>query len=177
MDGETIRLIVVACGAIVAGLLGALIAGAFNSRNTLATIEAARVAAEAQRDADREVEHERWLRDRRVEVYSKFLEEAHDLGLHVAWLGMGYSNDTSELAKKARNLSLLNLRVLAPTVVLDAAQDVMRSTTALTTELLAIKERTASSTEAYDAATKRFNEYLALLEVRISNDLGIDVVA
>jgi hypothetical protein len=72
MEGETIRLVVEACGAIIAGLAGALIAGAFNSENTQATIAAAREASDAQREHDRNLEHDRWLRNRRVEIYSNF---------------------------------------------------------------------------------------------------------
>lgn len=161
----------------MAGLAGALIAGAFNSENTQATIEAARVAAETAHEADRQVEHDRWLRDRKVDVYSKFLEEAHELRLSVAELQVGYAKDTAELVKKARNLSLLHLRVLAPRLVLDAANDVMKSISTLTTELIAIKQRSAPDMKAYESAADDFREKITLLELRISSDLGIDVIA
>lgn len=174
MDGETIRLIVVACGAITAGLGGALIAGAFNSQNTAATIAAAREAAEAQREADREMERDRWLRDRKVEVYSKFLDEVHELGLSVAEVQVGFSKDTGVLIKKARDLSLLNLRVLAPRLVVDAAQDVIKSIKVMMTELISIKDRSAPNTDGFRAAAEDFNKKVTLLELRISRDLGID---
>lgn len=172
MDQETIRLLVVACGTIAAGLLGATIAGAYNSRNTLATIEAARVAAEA----DRAAEHDRWLRDRKVDIYSKFLEEVHELRLSVAEVKVGYSKDTGKLVQQARNLSLLHLRVLAPRLVFDAAQDVMQSISDLTTELIAVKERSAPDLRTYEAAADDFREKVTLLELTISRDLGNDVI-
>lgn len=177
MDGETIRLMIVAFGSIAAGLGGAVIAGAYNSRNTLATIEAARTAAETRREADQDVEHDRWLRDRKIEVYSKFLEEVHELRLSLAEVQVGFHQDTNEVVKKARDLSLLHLHVLAPRLVLAAAQDVMKSIRSLMDQLISIKERTAQNTEAYDAEADDFREKVTLLELRISDDLGIDVVA
>lgn len=44
-------------------------------------------------------------------------------------------------------------------------------------ELLSIKQRTAPNMEAYYAAAERFQEDITLLELRISDDLGIDVIA
>lgn len=176
MDGETIRLIVVALGAIIAGITGHVVAGAFNSQNTLATIEAARLAAEAKHAADRDIEHDRWLRDRKVEVYSKFLEELHELRLSIAEVQVGYIRDTDGLVKKARDLSLLQMRVLAPRLVYEAAQDASGSVRNLLDELMAIKARKAESTKSYDAAVEDFQEKVVLLELRVSNDLGIDVI-
>ncbi|OAE01878.1 hypothetical protein [Arthrobacter sp. OY3WO11] len=176
MDGETARLIVVALGAIIAGIAGQLIAGAFNSRNTIANIEAARVAAETQREADRDVEHDRWLRDRKVEVYSKFLEEVHELELSIAEAKVGYAGDGPGLSKKARNLSLLNLRVLAPRLVVEAAQEVVQSLRNLIVELISVKDRSAPDEAAFHAATEDFRDKVTLLELRISKDLGIEVM-
>lgn len=173
MDGETIRLIVVACGAITAGLGGALIAGAFNSQNAAATIAAAREAAAAQREADREMEHDRWLRDRKVEVYSRFLEEVHELQLSIAEIQVGFSKDTAAVVKKARGLSSLNLRVLAPRLVVEAAQDVIESIRVMMTSLISIKDGSAPNKDGYYAATEDFQEMVTLLELRISEDLGI----
>lgn len=176
MDGETIRLIVVACGAIVAGISGALIAGAFSSENTQTTIAAARDAAQAQLDAERDLEHDRWLRDRKVEVYSKFLEEVHELELSIAEVEVGFSKDTAALVQKARDLSLLNLRVLAPRLVVEAAQDVIKTIRAMMTEMISIKDRSAPNKEGYYAARNDFQDKVTLLELRISKDLGIDVI-
>jgi hypothetical protein len=177
MDGETIRLIVVALGAIAAALLAQIVAGAFNSRNTIATIEAARLAAEARREADRDVEHDRWLRDRKIEVYSKFLEEVHDLELFMADVAVGTSKDAEGLLKKTRNLPLLQMRVLAPKRVQQAAEDVTMSMTATVIELIGIKTRSSDDEEAYKNARKDFEKKLELLEQWISEDLGIEGTA
>lgn len=174
MDGETIRLIVVACGAIIAGLGGALIAGAFNSRNTLATIEASREAAETQREADREVEHDRWLRDRKVEAYTKYLADVHELELTIAEIRVGLKKDTAAVMEKARALSLLSLRVLAPRLVNEAAGDVV---TAIKNIINVMPETLASGQGAYqpyEDAVKEFNSSVTLLELRIAEDLRIE---
>lgn len=72
------------------------------------------MAAEMERRADRDVEHDRWLRDRKVDVYTKFLEEVHDLELSSAEIRVAFRNDTGAVVEKTRKLSLLHMRVLAP---------------------------------------------------------------
>jgi hypothetical protein len=174
MDGETIRLIVVACGAIAAGLGGALIAGAFNSRNTLATIQAAKEEAEAQREHERKLGHAQWLRDRKVDVYSKFLEEVHDLELAAVNLYLGSRKDMNETLQRAGVLSVLHFRVLAPKPVWLAALRVALSISTLTEALVAVKQRSAPETEAFDKASKAVREHIMHLEQVCSTDLEIE---
>lgn len=165
---------VVACGAIAAGLGGAIIAGAFNSRNTLATIEAARETAEAQRKHDRELEHAQWLRDRKVDVYSKFLEEVHHLEFAMLNLYLGSRKDLNETLQRAGVLSVLHFRVLAPQPVWLAALRVALSISTLTDALVAVKQRRAPDTEAFEEAAKAVHENITHLEQVCSTDLEIE---
>ncbi|MDQ0672959.1 hypothetical protein QFZ36_000520 [Pseudarthrobacter siccitolerans] len=174
MDGETIRLIVVACGAITAGLGGALIAGAFNSQNTAATIAAAREEAEAQREHERRLEHAQWLRDRKVDVYSKFLEEAHDLHLAMVNLYLGSRKDLDETLARASVVSVMQFRVLSPGPVWLAALRVALSISTLKDALVSIKQRTAPDTAFYDKASKELLEHIMHLEKLCSTDLEIE---
>lgn len=100
----------------------------------------------------------------------------HELRLSLAEVQVGFSKDTGAIVKKARDLSLLHLRVLAPRLVVAAAQDVLGSINTLMAELISIKQRTAPKVEAYEAATEDFRDKITLLELRVSNDLGIDVI-
>lgn len=122
MDGETIRLIVVACGATAAGLGGALIAGAFNSQNTLSTIEAAKAQWDRDRSAqheqwnrDRAAEHEKWLRDRKVQSYAKFLHQVQDMNnmLHDVHEDDDAA-DTSRLPETMAGLAGDELMLISP---------------------------------------------------------------
>ncbi|MET3812437.1 hypothetical protein [Arthrobacter sp. UYEF3] len=173
MDGETIRLMVVACGAVLAGLLGALIAGAFNSQNTQATIEAARVAAETQREADREVEHDRWLRDRRLEAYVDFVNEVRDLDTYIHDLATGLSNDHAGLVQSAKQLNGLQVRLLAPADVSGAASEVMAGIQGLIRALTAKEMAGAIDDPSFNAASELLIEKIAKLERLASQDLGV----
>lgn len=84
MDPETIRLIVTASGAVIAGLGGAGITGWINRKNTTATLHATRQTHEDQWLRTHAREHEVWLRDRREESYVAFFDEAE---LHHVRLG------------------------------------------------------------------------------------------
>jgi hypothetical protein len=101
MDGETIRLVATATGAVIAGLGGAGIAGWFNRSNTMATI----AAAELQASLDREQEHAQWLRDRKVKSYAAFLSQVRDLELALSNLYGAEPMDPRRL-KETRTLSV-----------------------------------------------------------------------
>lgn len=79
MDPETLRLIVATTGALLSGLIGALVSGWLTRRTTLKTL-----AATAQLSADeaaraRDYEHERWLRDAKRDAYEAFLTAMNTL--------------------------------------------------------------------------------------------------
>ncbi|WP_284984456.1 hypothetical protein [Arthrobacter sp. efr-133-TYG-118] len=174
MDGETIRLIVVACGAIAAGLCGALIAGAFNSQNTLATIEGARVAAEAQREHEQELEQAQWLRERKVEVYTDHLAKLHELELAIAETKMDYRpSGAPPIATLSRNLSsTLSIRLFAP----DQVQVALAELTKVVVSIMNVMQVSdAPERDAlYEQATGLFNQKAGELERLIRQDLGVE---
>jgi hypothetical protein len=176
MDGETTRLIVVALGAITAGFGGASIAGAYNSRNTLATIEAARVAAETQRDADREMEHDRWLRDRKVQLYTEYVELAHNIRDSLGEVKVGAVTDVKHILEAIRRLAQLahSVRVLCPRLLNESAMEVTRSLHTITSILGDLLESKPDAKDKYRQALDTFQEHMGLMEMRITNDLGID---
>jgi hypothetical protein len=179
MDGETIRLIVVACGTIVAGLAGALIAGAFNSRNTLATIEAARLAAQEQRDADIEAEHPRWLRDRKVELYTELVGAAYTVRNALGEIKVGVRKEALSLIDMTKVVFGLSytVRVLSPGLVNQAVRDVMAALQDTTAAMHLVLEEKPEGQEAYDSAVGDFRDAVTLMELRMTADLGIDWAA
>lgn len=174
MDGETTRLFVTALLAVVAGLGGALIAGAFNSENTRTAIYAARQSAQEQREAERQSEHDRWLRDRKVDAYTKYLADVHELELIIAEIRVGLKKDTGQVLEKARALSLLSLRVLAPRLVNEAAGEVVTSIKNIIKVMPETLASGHSEYQPYETAVDDFNSNVTLLELRIAKDLGID---
>lgn len=174
MDGETIRLIVVACGTLSAGVGGALIAGAFNSRNTLATIEGARVAAAAKREHEQELEQAQWLRERKVEVYSDHLAKLHELELAIAETKMGYRpSGAPPITELARNLSsTLSIRLFAPDQVQVALSELTKIVVSImkVMQVSDVPERDA----LFEQATGLFNQKTGELERLIRQDLGVD---
>ncbi|TPV48575.1 hypothetical protein FJ661_18075 [Pseudarthrobacter phenanthrenivorans] len=134
---------------------------------------AAKATAEAQREHERKLEHAQWLRDRKVDVYSKFLEEAHDLHLAVVNLYLSSRKDLNEILQRAGVFSVLDFRVLAPRYVEHAALRVALSMNTLMDALVAIKERRAPDTQAFDKASKEVLENILNLEELCSADLEI----
>jgi hypothetical protein len=167
MDGETIRLVATAAGAVIAGLGGAWMAGRYNSKNTRATIEAARVQAELDRDQ----EHTRWLRDRKVRCYADFLGQARDVGLALATL---HKEDASK-TRQLKEIAVISdeLLIIAPRHIYDQAMKVMTSVSAIVHASMPNPDRTARDA-AYDAAHRGFvGEYMGL-ERLIRKDLGVE---
>lgn len=179
MDGETIRLIVVALGAVIAALLAQIVAGAFNSQNTLATIEAARVAVEAQREADRDMEHGRWLRDRKVELYTGYVDLAHNIRDSLGEVKVGAKTDVKPIFEMVRQLAQLahSVRVLCPRLLNQSAMEVTTSLRAITAVLGDTLESKPEAQEKYSQALAEFHESMGLMELRITDDLGIDWAA
>lgn len=73
MDAETIRLVAAASGAVVAGLLGALIAGAYNRSTTRETIVASSKSEADRWERERDLEQIQWHRNQKYAVYEQFL--------------------------------------------------------------------------------------------------------
>jgi hypothetical protein len=172
MDGETIRLIVVACGAIAAGLAGALIAGAFSSQNTQATISAAREAAEAQRANEREMEQARWVRDKKLEVYTQLLDRTHEVSdalFRVHW-GRGSVPNVIELVE---GLKLHSLALVAPLEIVDC----YRKVHAAIQTMMVVVTRDDKDDEAYTSARGKFDREATNLAVLMADDVGIEVSA
>lgn len=174
MDGETIRLIVVACGAVLAGLSGALIAGAYNSRNTLATIEAARVAAETQREADREVEHDRWLRDRKVVVYANLLAQLQAMDLEIQTLHLRPNQiDMNKLTNMSKELGNDELMLLAPTEIRAAIGPAWRELRGMIA-LLQTAQPSDEQKDQFEALADDFLTHFKALQVLLRADLGVE---
>jgi hypothetical protein len=79
VDAETVRILIATSGAIVAGFLGSIVAGRWSRGNARLSIDAAEKAAKAERDAAREAERDRWIRDQKREAYDGFLIAAENL--------------------------------------------------------------------------------------------------
>lgn len=169
VDQETIRLIVVACGAVTAGLAGALIAGAFNSQNTLATIQAARDVAEAQQEADRDLEQSRWLRDRKVEVYAECLEKARELDLAISAVAAGIESDTARVATLSRSLSAGHLHLYASDEVKEAVSGVRQAFPPALQGLMASLK--GEGKEQFEAASQELIRAIQDCEVTVREDL------
>ncbi|MEV7572631.1 hypothetical protein AB0P28_05950 [Pseudarthrobacter sp. NPDC089323] len=174
MDQETIRLIVVALGAVIASLSAQLIAGAFSSQNTAATIAATREAAEAQREADRDTEHDRWLRDRKVVAYANFMSQLKEIDLLIQdthkFPEMANDEKLSELLAK---LTSDELMLLIPKKVESGIMDIIfavRAMIAVTLQHPAGEERLA----AYEAAAQNFATQYNALRTCIRKDLGAE---
>jgi hypothetical protein len=175
MDGETIRLIVVACGAIAAGLGGALIAGAFNSRNTVATIEAARVAAHEQREADSEAAQIRWLRDRKVVAYATFLAQVKEMDLLYSDMRTSPASDISRLPEIAADLTKDELMLIAPERIRNAIGVVFSGIGAMGApfrDMAAGDERSAALEAAVGDFTIKYQNLASLMR----QDLGVEEV-
>ncbi|MDN4611460.1 hypothetical protein [Arthrobacter burdickii] len=179
MDGETIRLIVVACGAIIAGLGGALIAGAFNSGNTQATIEAARAAAAEQREADRELEHAQWLRDRKIDVYMAYIRKLHSVEIAIAAMKDGIENpgiaSITAAVKELFDMSL-TMRILAPDNVANTAREVTQILRKIVVAAPDALQLAPEPYEPYETAVVNFRETMVLLELQVAADLGVRAV-
>lgn len=176
MDQETIRLIVVALGAVIAGIMGQLIAGAFNSQNTQASLEAAREAARAQWAKDQELEHARWLRDKKIEAYSAFVRKIHAMALNMAEVYHRMNGDPSAALQQTKDLQVETLRMLAPRIVTLAVQDTIQAYMKLSEVAVATIRTRVQDEEAYRSAQDAFTEGVILLELRMSTDLGIEVL-
>lgn len=174
MDGETIRLIVVALGAIAAALSAQIIAGAYNSRNTIATIEAARLAAEAQREADRDVEHGRWLRDRKLVAYTTLMSQMQEIDLLIQDTHkFPETADTSRITELASKLASDELMLLVPKKVKSAITSLfpsVRAMIAATADFPEGDERVAAYEKAADEFAARYVKLTAL----IREDLGAE---
>lgn len=173
MDGETIRTITTAGAAVLAGFGGAGIAGWFNRRNTKDSIAAAQATATAQWEQARSSEHNQWLRDRKIDVYTDYLSQVHALELAIAEYQKGYRKpDATPIPDLSRNLSNLSLRLIAPLSVQDAINEVVQTVAtimrAMTIEDAGERER------LHQAAVDVFNGKSSRAVELIRMDLGTD---
>ncbi|UZX02488.1 hypothetical protein F8G81_07550 [Arthrobacter sp. CDRTa11] len=79
MDAETIRLIITAAAAVVAGIGAATLTAVINRKNTKDTLASAREVAEEQRREMQNREHAVWVRDQKQEAYTNFLLLAQNM--------------------------------------------------------------------------------------------------
>ncbi|MDQ0030148.1 hypothetical protein [Arthrobacter bambusae] len=79
MDAETIRLLITAGTAIVAGLGGAGVTAAINRKNTKDTLNSTRSAQFEQWRLSQERDREIWLRDQKLQAYTDFMLKAQSL--------------------------------------------------------------------------------------------------
>ncbi|MHA7209673.1 hypothetical protein [Arthrobacter sp. MDT1-65] len=173
MDQETIRLLVAAIGAVIAGLGGAFIAGDFNRRNTKASIKAAAEQAEAARRHDEVLEHAQWLRDRKVAAYQSFISQVREIDQLVGELYAGVNiKGTFDLVLAARKVNTLDIRLLAPEDVWRAAIEAMKATQQLA-QVFIDKQESDQSRVDFDAASNVVAEKLEALERLVSHDLRV----
>ncbi|UKA60029.1 hypothetical protein [Arthrobacter sp. FW306-2-2C-D06B] len=78
IDGETVRLVATASGAVIAGLGGALIGGLFTRRTTRMTLEASNLSDAARWRREQQLEHDQWHRNRKQSAYENFLLEVEN---------------------------------------------------------------------------------------------------
>ena len=173
MDGETIRLIVVALGGIVAGVSGSVITGAFSSQNTESTIAAARHAAETQREAYRDMEHERWLRDRKVQCYTNFLSHLRALDMLVSDFHDRKQLDVERVTAMTHTLANDELMLIAPRHIYNFAGLVLADAVAIVRAATAA-HIDAEQSSAYRGAVDDFIAKYSALERLIRQDLGAE---
>ncbi|WP_427117020.1 hypothetical protein [Pseudarthrobacter scleromae] len=173
MDGETIRLIVVALGGIVAGVSGSVITGAFSSQNTESTIAAARHAAETQREADRDMEHERWLRDRKVQCYTNFLSHLRELERIVSDFHERKRLDTKRITEMTQTLANDELMLIAPRHIYNFAGRVVADAVAIVRTATEAHSN-AEQSPAYRGAVDDFIARYSAFERLIRADLGAE---
>ncbi|MGJ3189834.1 hypothetical protein [Paenarthrobacter sp. FR1] len=76
MDQETIRLIITATAALLAGWGGSGLTAYINRRNTTDTLAASERSRNEQWDRTESREHEVWVRDQKQQAYADFVLEA-----------------------------------------------------------------------------------------------------
>jgi hypothetical protein len=169
MDGETVRLVATAAGAVIAGLGGAGIAGWFNSKNTKATIEAAKVQA----GLVREQEHAQWLRDRKVRCYADFLAHMREIDTFVSNFHGNKPSDVEPVLTVIRTLGADELMLVAPRHIYTCAVTVMANATAVVRTAI---EAHLDSERAniYSSAVSEFISKYGTLERLIRQDLGVE---
>lgn len=167
MDGETIRLVATAAGAVTAGFGGAWLAGRYNSKNTRATIEAARVQAEL----NRQQEHTQWLRNRKVKCYADLLANMRQIEQAYGALD---DEDAGKIAKLEKIEAVSQeIFIIAPRHIYDATIEVVKSFSLISRASRPNPDRRARHAE-YDAARKTLSTKYTLLERLIRQDLGVE---
>ncbi|WP_284751106.1 hypothetical protein [Arthrobacter sp. efr-133-R2A-120] len=84
MDAETLRLLITAGTAIVAGLGGAGLTAYINRRNTTDSLASARATTDEQWKRTQEREHTTWLRDQKMEAYTTFMLRAQSIHAEIS---------------------------------------------------------------------------------------------
>lgn len=115
-------------------------------------------------------------RARKVELYTDFVVGAHEIKTALAEVGLGMRADTEMIREKTRTLYRLShtLRVLSPGLVYKAAQDVISALGETTKSLVLVLEKSSEGQKAYDGAVEDFQDKVTLLELRFTDDLGIE---
>lgn len=166
MDGETVRLITTAASAVVAGLGGAWIVGSFNRRNSEATISAAKV----QWDQDRDLEHSQWLRERKHEAYADFLGKAREIDLTLSELDAGLRQDAGPMADTTRALTTTYLHLYGSEEVQAIAANVIEAIQRAASALH--KELDLGHVREFKNASRNLVAMIHTLEHAIRADLG-----
>ncbi len=125
------------------------------------------------------MEHERWLRDRKVELYTEYVELAHNVRDSLGEVKVGVQTDVKPIFEMIRRLAKLahSVRVLCPRLLNQSAMEVTKSLHAITAVLGDILEAKPEAQKKYSEALDDFQEHMALMELRITQDLGIDWAA
>lgn len=167
----------------MAGLAGALIAGAFNSQNTQATIDASkelwdrdRSAQHEQWNRDRAAEHEKWLRDRRVQSYANFLHQVQDLNnmLHDVHEDDDAA-DASRLPETMAELAGDELMLISPEQIKTVVGEVMMAVRRLAFLNATVHEAKERKPQ-FEAASLDLDSKYQKLAGLMRKDLGADEI-
>ncbi|WP_159702613.1 hypothetical protein [Arthrobacter sp. 18067] len=110
MDQETIRLIVTAAGALLAGWGGAALTSYINRRNTTDTLAASERSSKEQWERTKSREHELWVRDQKQEAYAEFVLKADKAVSDAQSMWRGGKDDTAINLSGAR----MRIRLVGP---------------------------------------------------------------
>lgn len=169
MDGETIRLLATAAGVVLAGLGGALIAGWFNAINTRASIRAAALESSRQRD----LEQAQWLRGRKVDVYTAFLDEARKLEIALVDANSAVVVEQKTIIALYKSLPIVPVQLVAPDQVNGRVTDLMECVDLAIGALVKKLQTSMKKSDTYDAAINKVKTSLGLVKRDMAEDLGI----
>ncbi|WP_024816985.1 hypothetical protein [Arthrobacter sp. 31Y] len=159
MDQETIRLIITAAGALLAGWGGAALTSYINRRNTTDTLAASERSSKEQWERTQNREHELWVRDQKQEAYAEFVLKADKAVSDASSMWKGAQRDSSANVSGAR----MRIRLVGPPELRTVAWEIEDA-------IKSLIEYSRPDVDAWDvtrvSADKSYEHY-ALLKARV----------